>query len=49
MWNWVWKLLCRLLLCREPEVHYIGGSDTLPPPLSREQETAVFLRLRHQH
>ena len=45
MWNWVWKLLCRLLLCREPEVHYIGGSDTLPPPLPREEETEVIARL----
>ena len=45
MWNWVWKLLCRLLLCREPEVHYIGGSDTLPPPLSRERETELLNRL----
>ena len=45
MWNWVWKLLCRLLLCREPEVHYIGGSDTLPPPLSREREAELLGRL----
>ena len=40
MWNWVWKLLCR-----EPEVHYIGGSDTLPPPLSREREAELLGRL----
>ncbi len=39
------KLLCRLLLCREPEVHYIGGSDTLPPPLSREREAELLGRL----
>ena len=45
MWNWVWKLLCRLRLCREPEVHYIGGSDTLPPPLSREREAELLGRL----
>ena len=45
MWNWVWKLLCRLLLCREPEVHYIGGSDPLPPPLSREREAELLGRL----
>ena len=45
MWNWVWKLLCRLLLCREPEVHYIGGSDTLPPPLCREREAELLGRL----
>ncbi|MDE6087983.1 MAG: RNA polymerase sporulation sigma factor SigE [Oscillospiraceae bacterium] len=28
-----------------PEVHYISGADTLPPPLSREEESAVFVRL----
>lgn len=27
------------------EVHYINGSDTLPPPLSREEEQEVFQRL----
>lgn len=27
------------------EVHYINGSDTLPAPLSREEEEKVFLRL----
>ena len=26
-------------------VHYIGGSDTLPPPLSRERETELLNRL----
>lgn len=26
-------------------VHYINGSDALPPPLSREEEEAVFQRL----
>ena len=45
MWNWVWKLLCRLLLCREPEVHYIGGSDTLPPPLPRAEEESAIAAL----
>lgn len=27
------------------EVHYIGGNETLPPPLSREEETALLSRL----
>ncbi len=27
------------------EVHYINGSDTLPPPLSRDEEQEVFRRL----
>ena len=45
MSGWLWRLLCRLGLCREPEVHYIGGSDTLPPPLSREREAELLARL----
>ena len=24
------------------EVYYINGSETLPPPLTKEQETTVF-------
>ena len=27
------------------EVDYVNGADTLPPPLTKEEETAVFLRL----
>ena len=45
MREWLRRLLCRLGLCREPELHYIGGSDTLPPPLSRERETELLNRL----
>ena len=45
MSGWLWRLLCRLGLCREPEAHYIGGSDTLPPPLSREREAELLGRL----
>lgn len=36
--------LCRLLHTPCP-VDYINGSDTLPPPLTREEEEAVFRRL----
>lgn len=32
------KLLCKLGILRPPEIHYIGGSDTLPPPLEAERE-----------
>ena len=36
-------LLCRL---RRPyKVMYIGGSDTLPPPLPRDEEAALLARL----
>ncbi len=44
----LWRL--RLLLARwgilQPgKIMYIGGSDTLPPPLSREEEAALLDRL----
>lgn len=44
------KLFRRLLawlhsLRRRDKVMYIGGSDTLPPPLPREEETEVIARL----
>ena len=36
-------LLLRLaLLPRPPEVHYVGGSENLPPPLSAEEERAAL-------
>ena len=38
--------LRRLLAHLRPgSVHYIGGSDVLPPPLSREEEAAVTAKL----
>ena len=30
----------------EGTVCYIGGSDSLPPPLTREEETALFARMK---
>ena len=36
LWTWL-KRLWRSLQRRD-KVMYIGGSDTLPPPLPREQE-----------
>ena len=38
-------LLRRLGLLPEETVHYIGGSDSLPPPLSREEEAETLSRL----
>ena len=29
-------------------IHYIGGSDTLPPPLTREEEAALLERLEDE-
>lgn len=39
------RLLRRLGLIPEGEIRYIGGSDTLPPPLSREREAELVARL----
>jgi len=36
---WVHKLLTRLGLGSPGKVMYIGGSDTLPAPLNKEEET----------
>ena len=38
-------LLIRLGLLRPGKLQYIGGSDTLPPPLSREREAELLARL----
>ena len=38
-------LLARLGLALPGKVMYIGGSDTLPPPLTREEEAALIARL----
>ena len=39
------KLLARLGLRLPGKVMYIGGSDTLPPPLSREEEAELIASL----
>ena len=41
----MWRLLARLGLCLPGKIMYIGGSDTLPAPLDREEEADVLLRL----
>ena len=38
-------LLARLGLALPGKVMYIGGSDTLPPPLSKEEEAELIARL----
>ena len=46
--NWIEairRLLVRLGLLRPGKIFYIGGSDTLPPPLSREEEADLLHRL----
>jgi len=44
--EWVMELLCRLGLAQPGKVMYIGGSDTLPAPLSREREGELIRRLQ---
>ena len=45
-WRRLWQTWLRRLGLRLPsKVMYIGGSDTLPPPLSREQEAELLARL----
>ena len=45
----IWIRLLRLLeqwgLLPQGHVHYIGGSDTLPPPLTKEREVELLARL----
>lgn len=43
LFRMVYRWLLRLF--RPDQVLYIGGSDTLPPPLSREEEAALLERL----
>ncbi len=38
-------LLTRLGILEPDKIMYIGGSDTLPPPLSREEEAELLTRL----
>ena len=42
--NW-WKVFCRRLRRVPGKIMYIGGADPLPPPLPREEKTALLRRL----
>ena len=43
--GWLRLLLTRLGILKREGVHYIGGSDTLPPPLTKEREAELLARL----
>ena len=43
--NWVVMLLEKLGLLPERSIHYIGGSDVLPPPLKGAEEQQALERL----
>ena len=40
------KLLKALKLFKEEEVYYIGGSEVLPPPLDKEEESYLLSKLK---
>ncbi len=42
---WVWRILCALACPEDRELHYINGTDVLPPPLSVEEEMEMIRRL----
>lgn len=41
------SLFMGLGLLKPPGLHYIGGSDTLPPPLSKADEESAIMRLEN--
>ncbi|MCD8343939.1 MAG: RNA polymerase sporulation sigma factor SigE [Oscillospiraceae bacterium] len=45
LWLTAQRILARLALSLPESVHYIGGSENLPPPLCREDETAAVAAL----
>ena len=45
LWSSIRAWLLRQGLLPRGGVHYIGGSDTLPPPVSREREAELLARL----
>ncbi|MGI6030843.1 MAG: RNA polymerase sporulation sigma factor SigE [Eubacteriales bacterium] len=45
-WLQRWWSRCKNWLLLSQEVHYIGGSDTLPAPLSREEEARAIFQLQ---
>ena len=42
------RFLVSLGLVEKPGVHYIGGSDVLPPPLTKEREAELLARLEDE-
>nr|WP_308856414.1 RNA polymerase sporulation sigma factor SigE [uncultured Oscillibacter sp.] len=42
---WLRRIWLRLGLLTPESIHYIGGSDTLPPPLKREREAELIERI----
>ena len=38
-----------MIFAREGEIHYIGGTEILPPPLNAEEEARAILGLESEH
>ncbi|MBE3596272.1 MAG: RNA polymerase sporulation sigma factor SigE [Hydrogenibacillus sp.] len=50
-WRWAFKLwrhrlLMRIGLIPRTPIHYLSGQETLPPPLSRDEESYLIERLK---
>ena len=45
---WKWLKCCLEKLRPRKGLHYIGGSDTLPPPLDKEREAELLNRLEEE-
>ena len=45
--NWLLRVHMRLLGALRGKLYYINGPDTLPPPLTREEEADVFRKLEN--
>ena len=41
-WKILWRNLCKALNLHTYDVHYINGSDTLPPPLAPDEEQRIL-------
>jgi len=46
--NLMRRIMEQLGLWQAESVHYIGGSDTLPPPLTREREAELLSRMEEE-
>ena len=45
-WKWIGTYLAKLI--QRDRIHYIGGSDTLPPPLDRDREAILLGKLEEE-
>ena len=41
-WKILWRNLCKAFKLHTYDVHYINGSDTLPPPLAPDEEQRIL-------